>query len=134
LKRDEANGQAAQELASLLWMCAHEMTLEDYGMVETETFTKVFDLIHSLDNMDCRMAGMVALDALIDAPRPDEEKKAIKFGNTLSGSLRSAFGNFEFLSAISMAIGHMAKNNVGFVESEISRALEWLRTDRSVRR
>jgi hypothetical protein len=134
LKRDRANQLAAEELASLLWTCAHEMSLEDFGIVESETFSCVFGLIHSSDSLDRRMAGMAALDALIDAPSADEEKKAIKFANTLSGGLRTAHGNFEFLSVISKALGHMARKNVDFVESEISRALEWLRTERSDRR
>ena len=134
MQRDRANQQAADELASLLWVCAHEMTLEDFGSVESETFTSVFGLVHSLDSMDRRMAGMAALDALIDVPSADEEKKAIKFANTLSGGLRSAHGNYEFLSAITKALGHMARKNVDFVESEITRALEWLRTERSDRR
>jgi hypothetical protein len=38
------------------------------------------------------------------------------------------------LSAVSKALGHMAKKNVDFVESEVTRALEWLRTERSDRR
>ena len=136
LLRDQSNHQAATELASLLWICAHEMSLEDYGRVESKTFTSVFALVHSKDNMDRRMAGLAALDALIDAPSADEERKAIKFANTLSGGLRSARGNYEFLSAVSKALGHMATRtaNVDFVESEVTRALEWLRTDRSDRR
>lgn len=134
-KRDRANRQAAAELASLLWICAHEVSLEDYGMVETTTFTSVFALVHSQD-MDRRIAGVAALDALIDAPSADEERKAIKFANTLSGSLRSAQGDYELLSAVSKALGHMATRtaNVDFVESEVTRALEWLRTERSDRR
>ena len=74
-----------------------------------------------------RMAGLSALDALIDAPSADEETKAIKFANTLSNGLRSAQGDYEFLSSVSKALGHMAKRttNVDFVESEVTRALEW---------
>lgn len=136
LERDRANHRAAAELANLLWICAHEMALEDFGVVESETFTAVFKLVHHSDDMNCRMAGLAALDALIDAPSADDEKKAIKFANTLSGGLRSAHGDYEFLSAVSKALGHMATRtaNVDFVEAEVSRALEWLRTDRSDRR
>jgi hypothetical protein len=135
VQRDRANQQAAAELASLLWICAHEVSLEDYGMVESATFTSVFALVHSQD-LDFRMAGVAALDALIDVPSADEERKAIKFANTLSGSLRSAQGDYELLSAVSKALGHMATRtaNVDFVESEVTRALEWLRTERSDRR
>jgi hypothetical protein len=135
LVRGRANEQAAAELSSLLWILAHEMSLEDYGSVENEVFTAVFALVHSQDNMR-RMAGLSALDALIDAPSSDEEKKAIKFANTLSNGLRSAHGDYEFLSAVSKALGHMATRtvNIDFVEAEVVRALEWLRTDRSDRR
>lgn len=135
LVRDRANQQAATELSSLLWILAHEMSLEDYGSVESEVFTAVFALVHSQET-ERRMAGLSALDALIDAPSADEEKKAIKFANTLSNGLRSAHGDYEFLSAVSKALGHMATRtaNVDFVEAEVIRALEWLRTDRSDRR
>jgi hypothetical protein len=70
------------------------------------------------------------------APSADEERKAIKFANTLSNGLRTAKGDFEFLSAVSKALGHMAKRtaNVDFVESEVTRGLEWLQTERSDRR
>lgn len=137
LARDRANQQAASELASLLFSLFHEMSLEDYGTIESEVFTSVFALVHD-SNKDNRMAGLAALDALIvvEAPSADEEKKGIKFANALSNGLRSANGDFEFLSAVSKALGHMALRtaNVDFVESEVTRALEWLRTERSDRR
>lgn len=135
LIRDRANQLAASELASLLWVLAHEMSLEDYGTVESEVFSAVFGLVHSNDK-ERRMAGLAAVDALLATPSADEEKKAIKFANTLATGLRAAHGDYEFLSAVSKALGHMAKRtaNVDFVESEVTRALEWLRMDRSDRR
>lgn len=136
LAREKANQQAASELASFLWILAHEMSLDNYGAVENEVFTRIFSLVHSNTDAASRMAGVAALNALIEAPSADEEKKAIKFANNLSSSLRSPNGDFEFLSAVSKALGHMAERttNVDFVESEITRALEWLRSDRSQRR
>lgn len=135
LVRDRANQQAASELASLLWVLAHEMSLEEFGTVESTVLSSVFALVHSAEK-ERRMAGLAALDALLAAPSADEEKKAIKFANTLSTALRSAHGDFEFLSAVSKALGHMARRtaNVDFVESEVTRALEWLSTERSDRR
>jgi hypothetical protein len=134
LLRSQSNQQAAAELASLLWVLAHEMSLEDYGAVESQVFTSVFGLVHATN--DSRMAGLAALDALLAAPSADEEKKAIKFANTLSTGLRAAHGDYEFLSAVSKALGHMASRtaNVDLVESEVTRALEWLSTERSDRR
>jgi hypothetical protein len=135
LVRDRANHQAASELASLLWVLSHEMSLEDYGIVESDVFSSVFGLVHSSEK-EKRMAGLACVDALLAVPSADEEKKAIKFANTLSTGLRAAHGDYEFLSAVSKALGHMAQRtaNVDFVESEVTRALEWLRTDRSERR
>jgi FKBP12-rapamycin complex-associated protein len=135
LLRDRTNQQAASELASLLWVLSHEMTLEDYGVVESEVFSSVFGLVHSAEK-EKRMAGLACVDALLAVPSADEEKKAIKFANTLSTGLRAAHGDYEFLSAVSRALGHMARRTatVDFVESEVTRALEWLRTDRSERR
>jgi hypothetical protein len=135
LVRDRVNQQAASELAGLLWVLSHEMSLEDYGIVESEVFSAVFGLVHS-GSKDCGMAGLAALDALVETPSADDEKKSIKFANTLSKALRSANGDYEFLSAASRALGHMAKRtaNVDFVESGVTQALEWLSTERSDRR
>ena len=135
LVRDRSNQQAASELAGLLWVLSHEMSLEDYGIVESQVFSSVFGLVHSMEK-EKRMAGLACVDALLAVPSADEEKKAIKFANTLSTGLRAAHGDYEFLSAVSRALGHMARRtaNVDFVESEVTRALEWLRTDRSERR
>ncbi len=138
LFRDRVNKQAASELASFLSVLAHEMSLEDYGDVENEIFTAVFALVHTAAPLakERRLAGVAALNALIDVPSADEEKKAIKFANILSNSLRLAHGDYEFLSAVSQALGHMSTRtgNVDFVESEVTRALEWLNTERSDRR
>lgn len=135
LTRHMANQRAAAELASLLWTLAHEMSVEDFGAVESEVFTLVFALVHAPDK-ESRMAGLAALDGLLVAPSADEEKKAIKFANALSTGLRAANGDYEFFSAVSKALGHMAMriSNVDFVEAEVTRALEWLRTGRSDRR
>lgn len=135
LIREESNRRAAADLSSLLWVLAHEMPLEDYGNVESQVFASVFALIHATAK-EHRMAGLAALDALLEAPSADEEKKAIKFANTLSTGLRAAHGDYEFLSAVSRALGHMASRtaNVDLVESEVTRALEWLATERSDRR
>jgi hypothetical protein len=137
LARERANHQAASELASLLFSLFHEMSLEDYGMVESEVFTSVFALVHDT-RKEYRMAGLAALDALVvvEAPSADEEKKGIKFANALSKALQSAHGDFEFLSAVSKALGHMALRTTAtdFVDAEVARALEWLRTERSDRR
>ena len=117
--RDRENQRAAAELANLLWTLAHEMSLEAFGAVESQVFTAVFGLVHEYGNSSSRIAGLVAVHALLSAPSADEEKKSIKFANTLSQALRTAGGDFEFLSLVSGALGRMAQrsSNVDFGRS-----------------
>lgn len=133
--RSRANRQAALELAAFVRVLGHEMSLEGFALVEADVFKSIFALVHSSDNVN-RVAGVVALDSLIDVPSADEEKKAIKFANNLSNGLRSNNVDYEFLAAVSKALGRMATGaaNVDYVEFEITRALEWMRTERSDRR
>lgn len=71
---------------------------------------------------------------LIDCTSAGAEAKVIKFANTLSAALN---GNTDFalIALVAEALGHMARYSpvahVDFVESELSRALEWLRVDPS---
>jgi hypothetical protein len=135
LSRDQANLKAAAELESYLHVLTHEKSFESFGQIEGEVFPQIFSLIYATDS-NSRMAGVAALHALIDAPTADEEQKVVKFANILSNSLRASNVDYEFLSAASKALGYMAirATNVDFVESEITHALEWLRSDRSQRR
>lgn len=135
LERKEVNERVAGTLVSILWSLSHEMSLEDYGFVENKVFSEVFELVHSHEK-NVKLAGLVAVGALLRAPSSDEERKTIKFANTLTTSLRAARGDFEVLDAVAKALGNMAMrvSNVDFVESEIIRAMEWLRTERSDRR
>ena len=131
--REASHRQAARELTAFVTTLAHEMSLDLFGQVEAALFTKLFTLVHLPHT---RLAGILALDALMDAPSANEEKKAIKFANNLSNALRATPGDYEFWASVSAALGHMAmkETNIDFVESEIVRALEWIRTDRSDRR
>lgn len=162
--RYQHHQRVAAELASLLGTLWHEMSLEDFETVESTVFSQVFALVHTKQERWPRMAGMAALMALLEAPSADEERKGIKFAYTLSQALRNGAGDFEFLHATTQALGRMAQKtaNVDFgkfcnvyflnfgrvflipdhsiftdafaVESEVTRALEWLRTERSDRR
>jgi hypothetical protein len=135
LARDKANEKAALELANFLWILSHEMSLEDCLSVETKVFTSIFTLVHSQDNAR-RMAGVAALDALMDIPSADEEKKAIKFAGALSSALKAPQADYNFLAAVARALGRFVTRatNVDTVEAEATRALEWLRLERSDRR
>eukprot|EP00977_Amphora_coffeiformis_P012912 scaffold3287_cov181-Amphora_coffeaeformis.AAC.1 len=104
--------RAANELANLLWTLSHEMSLEDYGTVESKVFSRIFAMVHGSRSM----AGLAALTALLEAPSADEERRCIKFAYTLSQALRNGAGDFEFLQATATALGRMAQlaSNVDF--------------------
>jgi hypothetical protein len=133
--KNQFNLLVARELAAFITLLAHEMPLEEFSIVEAEVFSSIFALIHSADN-EKRLAGVAALECFIGVPSSDEEKKAIKFASTLSNGLRAHGVTFEFLAGITGALGIMARGatNVDYVEFELTRALEWLRYDRSDRR
>jgi hypothetical protein len=137
LEWDRTNNEAAAELASLLWLLAHEMSFEDYGTLESSVFTSVFRLIHSPDNNKVdKLAGLAAVTALLPVPSADNERKIIKLANTLSHALRAANGDYDTMRLCAEALGTLAARtaSVDFVEAEITRALEWLQMNRSDRR
>ena len=131
-----ANRDVAMELAAFVRVLAHEMSLEEFAAAESDVFTSIFSMMHATTDNSKRLAGVAALYALIGVPSSDEEKKAIKFANNLSNGLRANNVDYEFLSAVSKALGRMAMgaSNIDYVEFEITRALEWLRIERSDRR
>lgn len=79
---DSIENEAAVELSRLLRILSHEMTLEQFAAAEADTFKEIFKLMHS-SVATKRYAGVTALDALIDVPSSDEDKKAIKLANNL---------------------------------------------------
>ena len=122
--------QISRQLSSFVRLLANEMSLEEFAKVENQVFTTIFSLIHSNNSSDC-FAGVIALNEMIGVEASaHEEQKAIKFANTLSKALRQS-GDYAFLAAVTTALGRMATGaaNVDFVESEATRALEWLRMD-----
>ena len=110
------------------------MSLEEFATVENEAFTAIFSLVHSSD-LSSRLAGIAGLVCLIGVASSDEERKGIKFANNLSNGLRSN-SDYEFLAAAAKAMGRMSRGaaNADYVEFEVTRALEWLGTERSDRR
>jgi hypothetical protein len=134
--RHEAYHRASMELASFLRTLSNEMPHDKFIAVESEVYSKLFSLVHSKTDRAERLAGVAALDALLEVPSFDQDKKTIRFGNNLSNGLKAATADFEFLYAVAKALGKMASSaaNVDRVEFEIGRSLEWLRSDRGDRR
>jgi len=136
LARKHVNHRVALELSTFVRVLANEMPLEEFAVVEGEIFSTILTFMHSNDN-NKRLAGVAALDALIDVTSADEEKKGTKFAKNLSDSLFKASNvDYEFLSEVTNALGKMALGaaNVDYVESVVKRVPEWLKRDRSDRR
>ena len=135
--RARSNAAASSELASFITLLSNEMSQERFASVESEVYSRVFALVQSRGaGADDRLAGVAAIDALVGVPSSDESYRAVRFGNSLSNGLKAPGAGYEFLHAVARALGRMAvgASNVDRVEFEISRALEWLRSDRSDRR
>eukprot|EP00956_Cyclotella_meneghiniana_P005863 scaffold7678_cov94-Cyclotella_meneghiniana.AAC.3 len=130
--RQQANNRASLELASFLRILSNEMSHDKFITVESEVYSTIFSLVHSKTDRAERLAGVTALDALLSVPSFDQDKKTIRFGNNLSNGLKASTADYEFLHAVSRALGKMACSaaNVDRVEFEIGRSLEWLRSDR----
>jgi hypothetical protein len=93
LLRLHTNRRAALELASFLRLLSNEMTQDEFATVENEVYAKAFALVHSKGSVSAhndRLAGVEALDALLTVPSADEERRAIRFGNNLSYSLKGS--------------------------------------------
>ena len=136
LARDRANRRVALKLAAFVRVLSHEMSLEEFAAVEDEIFSSILALMHSSD-CNKRLAGVAAIDALIGVPSADEEKKSTKFAKNLSYGMKAANVDFFFLSSVTRSLGKifLGSSNVDYVECEVIRAMEWLKTkERSDRR
>ncbi len=136
LARDRANRRVALKLAAFVRVLSHEMSLEEFAAVEDEIFSSILALMHSSD-CNKRLAGVAAIDALIGVPSADEEKKSTKFAKNLSYGMKAANVDFLFLSSVTRSLGKifLGSSNVDYVECEVIRAMEWLKTkERSDRR
>jgi hypothetical protein len=96
----------------------------------------LFSFVHG-SSIEEKIGGILAMRELIGCSSVSTESKVIKFANTLASALK---GNTDYglLQIIARALGLMAKtssiSHVDYVESELNRALEWLRTDQAHRR
>ena len=129
-------------------------TTESFSKFLTELNRRVFELVSSSDP-NHTVGGILAIDELIDVPS-EKNEKIIRFANYLrmvfssskrsggssssgggssgSGQQQQGATDSETLRLASRALGHLARSGgsltVDFVEFEVTRALEWLQSDR----
>ncbi|KAJ3030013.1 UNVERIFIED_CONTAM: phosphatidylinositol kinase- protein kinase tor1, partial [Siphonaria sp. JEL0065] len=93
---------------------------------------RIFELIHSQD-INCKMAGILIIDSLIDFQGEENTIKITRFANYLRIVLPGSDPQISILAA--KALGRLAQPGgtltAEFVEFEVKRALEWLQGERN---
>lgn len=114
---------------------SREIPSERYHHIEESVYQYIFSLIHRKTPRD-QIVGMETINALLTVPSTESETRLIRFYNIVSMSLKNNT-NVDVLSAAATTMGHIARSSVtssaDLVETEISRALEWLATDQQAR-
>jgi serine/threonine-protein kinase mTOR len=126
---------AAHEVAQHMEAAVRELSLERFGNFEMGVYQAVFGMVHS-DDVDERIGGVYALRALIDCSSAGIEQKVIRFANALGQALKTATDS-TLIGIIGASLGHLARHtavsNADYVEREMDRALEWLRSKNTYR-
>ncbi len=135
LDHEYANEVSASKLADFVKVLSHEMSAEEFADVEGEISSQIFLLIHS-SNKEERMAGIAAMEVLIDIPSVDEETKMIKCFRNLSTSKKNVDVDYCFLAGVTKCLGKifLLSSNVDYVDCEVIKSMEWLKSERSDRR
>ena len=137
---------AAYQLRRLVSRAAREMSGETFGRFEDELYSTLFRMVHHGGDVEERLGGVAAIEALVGAPSAEPETKGIKFANVLSNALKqccvgdgrggsspclgSPEGQRQFVTRTAAALGRLARRGPAssgdHVEFEVGRALEWL--------
>ncbi|EGB02332.1 hypothetical protein AURANDRAFT_68981, partial [Aureococcus anophagefferens] len=137
---------AAYQLRRLVSRAAREMSGETFGRFEDELYSTLFRMVHHGGDVEERLGGVAAIEALVGAPSAEPETKGIKFANVLSNALKqccvgdgrggssqflgSPEGQRQFVTRTAAALGRLARrgpaSSSDHVEFEVGRALEWL--------
>lgn len=122
--------KSAKTIKTHVEIAARELSLENFGKFENELYQQIFSLVRSDAVCDIQ-GGIHAIQELIDCSSAATESKVIKFANTLSKALK-VNTNFSVLEFVAEALGCMARHapaaHDDYVDFELNRALEWLRS------
>ena len=129
-KDDVDRSKVALEIREHVEAAARELSLERFATYENELYQRLFAFVHD-ENLLVKRGGILAISTLIDSTSSAAESKVIKFANTIAAALK---GNTDLatIELVTEALGYMASHSpvshVDYVESELNRALEWLRS------
>ena len=136
-REDSQRAAAAVEIKAHVEAAARELSFVRFDAFESELYRLIFSYVLKGEGLGEKLGGILALRELIDCTSAAAEGKVIKFAQTLSLAL-SDNTDYALLELVAVALGHMARNSpvsqVDYVESELVRALEWLRDPASHRR
>ncbi|KAJ8613416.1 hypothetical protein CTAYLR_002280 [Chrysophaeum taylorii] len=134
---------AAYQIRRLVARAGRELSGEMFCRFEEDLYNQLFRMVHATD-VDEKLGGVSAVEALIGAPSAEPETKGIKFANVLSNALKQQCnvesraasglqhggGSRVFVTKTAAALGRLAKRGPAssgdHVEFEVIRALEWL--------
>jgi phosphatidylinositol kinase/protein kinase (PI-3 family) len=126
---------AANALRTCVIACRKNMSGETFTAFMTDLNKVIFDLVSS-NEKNSKLGGILAIKALIDVDHSESEVQVIRFANCLRVVFQQQSQNVdnETLIAAAEALGHLARAGgtltVDFVNFEVTRALEWLQSDR----
>ena len=116
-----------------------DMSGETFTSFMTDLNKIIFDYVSSNVRHE-KLGGILAIKTLIEASNSESEVQVIRFANCLRVVFQqqSQHADAETLIPASEVLGHLAKAGgtltVDFVQFEVTRALEWLQSDRHASR
>jgi FKBP12-rapamycin complex-associated protein len=128
--------KATLDIRDHVEVAARELSLERFGRFENDLYLRISTLLYG-NTIEEKLGAVSAIRQLVECTSAAAETKIIKFANILASILKTST-DFELIELIAQTLGHMARNSpiahVDFVESELNRALEWLRGEQPPRK
>ncbi|KAJ3318282.1 phosphatidylinositol kinase- protein kinase tor1, partial [Blyttiomyces sp. JEL0837] len=131
-RNDAVRARIAVDIRDHVIAVSRDISGETFSRFMNDINRRIFELIHSNDVND-KIAGIVAIDKLIDFDGEENTTKITRFSNYLRVVLPGNDMQISILAA--KALGRLAQAGgtltAEFVEFEVKRALEWLQGDRN---
>ncbi|KAI9209819.1 armadillo-type protein [Polychytrium aggregatum] len=131
-RNDSVRARAGPALRELVVSASRHLSGESFAKFLNDVNRRIFELIHSTDASD-RIAGVLAIDSLIDSEGEESTTKLKRFANYLRDVLPS---NENYLTAqAAKTLGRLVQAGgtatTDIVDNELRRALDWLQGDRN---
>eukprot|EP01133_Synstelium_polycarpum_P000171 gene171-204_t len=130
-KKEEDRLKGAKNLKNYVITQSREMTNENFTRFMQDVNIIIFELVNSNGTVE-KIGGILAIDELIDVDYDENAAKITKLANYLRIGLTTNDPTVMLMA--SKALGRLARSSgtltAECVEFEVTRALEWLSSDR----